>query len=105
MLVELADAAVDILGDALMAGLQEGLPDRLSEEHILVGVLLKHPLQEERSPRLLKLSPILLAGLVELVFIGHVPDYLDVELLHLLSTASVDATIVKEKVELVVIAS
>ena len=50
MLVELADAAVDILGDALMAGLQEGLPDRLSEEHILVGVLLKHPLQEERSP-------------------------------------------------------
>ena len=50
MLVELADATINILGDALMTCLQEGLPDRLSEEHILVGVLLKHPLQEERSP-------------------------------------------------------
>ena len=105
MLIELADAAVDILGDALMAGLKEGLPDCLGQQHVLVGVLLKHPLQEERSPRLLQLSPVLLAGLVELVFIGHVPDYLDVELLHLLSAASVDATVIQEKVELVVVAS
>ena len=40
MLVELADATVDVLGDALVAGMKDGLPDCLSEEHVLVGVLL-----------------------------------------------------------------
>ena len=51
------------------------------------------------------MSPVLLACLIKLVFVGHVPDYLDVEFLHLFSTASMDATVIEEKIELVVIAS
>ena len=87
-----------------MAGFEDGLFDGFGQQHVLVGVLLKHPLQEERSPRLLQLSPVLLASFIKLVFIGHVPDWLDVKLLHLFFAASVDATIIKEKVELVVTA-
>ena len=88
-----------------MTSLEEYLSYSLGQQHVLVGVLLKHPLQEKGSPRLLQLSPVLLACLIELVFVGHVPDHLDVELLHLFSAASVDATVIEEKVELVVIAS
>ena len=105
MFVELADTTVDVLGNTLVTSLDKYLSYCLGEKHVLVGVLLQHLLQEERSPRLLQLCPVLLTGLVELVFIGHVPDYFDVEPLHLFSAASVDATVIEEKVELVVIAS
>ena len=105
MLVELANATVDVLWNALVTSLKKYLSYGLGEQHVLVGVLLQHPLQEEGSPRLLQLCPVLLAGFVKLVLIGDVPDWLDVELLHLFFAASVDATVIEEKVELVVIAS
>ena len=98
VLVQLADAAVDVLWDTVMAGMEDGLLHRLSQQHILVRVLLQHPLQEKRPPRLLQLRPELFAGFVELVLVGHVPDRLDVEPRHLLSTAAMDTTVVEEKI-------
>ena len=41
MLVELADATVDVLLNALVTSLDEYLFDGLGEEHVLVGVLLQ----------------------------------------------------------------
>ena len=78
MFVELADSAVNVLGDVLIAGGLDGLLHRLFQKHVLVRMLLQHPLQEQRSPRLFELCPVLLAGIVELELVGHVPDRLDV---------------------------
>ena len=105
MLIELADTTVDVLRNALVAGMEDGLLHRLGQQHVLVRVLLQHPLQEKRPPRLLQLRPILLAGFVELVLVWNVPDGLDVEPSHLLSAAAVDATIVEEEIELIIVAS
>ena len=104
LLIELAYTTFDILGNTLFIGFKYGLLDSLGQQHVLIRMLLQHPLQEKWPPRLLQLSPVLLTSLVELVFVGHIPDRLDVELLHLFFAASVDATIIKEKVELVVTA-
>ena len=78
MLVELADAAVDVLWDTVLAGMKDGLLDSLGQQHVLVGMLFKHPLQEKRPPRLLQLRPELLAGFIELVLVRYVPYRLDV---------------------------
>ena len=56
----------------------------------------KHPLQKQRPPRLLQLSPVLFAGFIKLIAVWNIPDRLDVEPLHLLSAASVNATVVQE---------
>ena len=40
MLVELADAAVDVIGNALVTGILDGLPYRFFQQHVLVGMLL-----------------------------------------------------------------
>ena len=53
---------------------------------------------------LLQLSPVLLAGLVELIPIRNIPDWFDVERLHHLGAAPVNSTVVKEEIDLVVIA-
>ena len=53
MLVQLADAAVDVLWDAAMTGCEDGLLDRLGQQHVLIGMLFEHSLQQERPPRLL----------------------------------------------------
>ena len=98
MLVELADAAVDVIGDTFLARMTDCLLDRLFQQHVLVGVLLEHPLQQQRSPRLFQLCPILLTGFIKLILIGHVPDRLNVEPRHLLSTAAMDATVVEEQI-------
>ena len=42
MLVELADATINVLGDALVTSLEEYLSYSLGQKHVLVGVLLKH---------------------------------------------------------------
>ena len=47
---------------------------------------------------MLKLRPELLACFVEFVLVGDVPDRLDVEPRHLLSTAAMDATVVEEQI-------
>ena len=52
MLVELADAAVNVVWDTIPAGMKDGLLYRFFQEHVLVGMLFKHPLQQQRSPRL-----------------------------------------------------
>ena len=105
VLVQLADAAVDVIGNALVAGITDGLLNRFCEQHVLVGMLFKHPLQEKWPPRLLQLRPELLAGFIELVFVRYVPNRFDVEPLHLLCAASVNSTIVEEEIELIVVAS
>ena len=96
MLVELSNAAVDVLWDTVMAGMEDGLFHRLGQQHVLVRVFFQHPLQEKRPPRLLQLRPVLLAGLIELVLVWNVPYRLDVQPSHLLSAASVNATIIQE---------
>ena len=59
-------------------------------------MLFKHLLQEQWPPRLLQLRPVLFASFVELVLVWHVPDRLDVELLHLVFAAPVNSTVVQE---------
>ena len=68
-------------------------------------MLFKHPLQEKRPPRLLQLCPVLFAGFIELVLVRYVPYRLDVQPLHLLSAAAVDATVVEEEIEPIIVAS
>ena len=96
LLVEHLDGGVDVLGDAVVRTLEDGLLDRLGQEHVLIGVRLEHSFEEQRPPLLLQLGPILLAGLVELVPIGHVPERLDVEGLYHLAAGPMDATVVEE---------
>ena len=105
VLVELSDAAVDVLWDTVMAGMEDGLFHRLGQQHVLVRVFFQHPLQEKRPPRLLQLRPVLLAGFIELVLVRYVPYRLDVQPFHFLSAAAVDATVVEEEIKLVVVAS
>ena len=104
VLIQLADPAVDILWDVLIAGGSDGLLHSLFQQHVLVRMLLQHPLQEQRSPRLFELCPVLLAGIVELELVGHVPDRLDVQPRHLCRAAPMNATVVQEQVELVLVA-
>ena len=96
VLVQLADAAVDVIGNALVAGITDGLLNRFCEQHVLVGMLFKHPLQQQRPPLLLKLRPELLACFVKFILIRYIPDWLDVEPRHLLSAAAMDATVVEK---------
>ena len=105
VLIELADATVDVLRNALVASMEDGLLHRLGQQHVLVRVLLKHPLQEKRPPRLLQLRPVLLAGFIELVLVWNVPYRLDVQPIHLLSAATVDATVVEEEIEPIIVTS
>ena len=98
MLVELADAAVNVIGDTILADMKDGLLYRFFQQHVLVGMLFKHPFQQKGSPRLFQLCPVLLAGFIELIFVRNIPDRFDVEPRHLLSTAAMDATVVEEQI-------
>ena len=40
VLIELADATVDVLRNALVASMEDGLLHRLGQQHVLVRVLL-----------------------------------------------------------------
>ena len=104
MLVELSDTAINVLRDAVMRAINDSILDCLSKQHILIGVRLQHPLEEQGSPLLLQLCPVLLAGLVELITVGYVPHWLDVQRIHHVGAAPVHATVVKEEIDLVVVA-
>ena len=85
-----------------MTCLNENLSNCLGEEHVFVGMLFQHPLQKEWSPGIFELSPILLDTIIEIPSVGSIPNRLDVEFLHLLSTASVNATVIQKQVQSVV---
>ena len=53
---------------------------------------------------LLQLSPVLLAGLVELVPVGYIPHRLDVQRIHHVGAAPVHATVVEKEIDFIVIA-
>ena len=74
------------------------LLNRFFKQHVLVGMLFKHPLQQQRPPLLLKLRPELLACFVEFVLVRYIPDWLDVEPLHLFSTATMNTTVIEEQI-------
>ena len=96
MLIELANTTIYVLGDAVTTGFLDGLPNRLSQQHVLIRVRFKHPLQQQWPPRLLQLGPVLFTPFIKLVLVRTIPDWLDVEPLHLLSAASVNSTVVQE---------
>ena len=98
MLVQLADAAVDVLWDTIKAGMTDGLLNRFFKQHVLVGMLFKHPLQQQRPPLLLKLSPELLTCFVKFVLVRYIPDWLDVEPLHLFNAATMDTTVIEKQI-------
>ena len=66
-------------------------------------MLLQHLLQEQRSPRLFELGPVLFTAFIKFVLIWYVPDRLDVELVHLFSAASMNSAIIKEQIELILV--
>ena len=86
-----------------MWALHDGLLDRVGQQHVLVRVFLEHLFEQQGPPLLLQLSPVLLAGFVKLIFVRHVPDRFNFQRIHQLSARFVDATVVQEKMDLLVI--